>query len=164
MTAKIVELPLDRHTKLKNFVLANLRYLDEGCFATVYESPSRKHKYIVKTGSTDDPYLNYAKAIVKKQKPNPFLPKITKILIVGDVYYVVMEKLRGAPDVYVDSISDLFDINNIINKGRDEAQLRSAIRLIKRVLKERPMSNLDLHSSNVMIRGRKQLVITDPLC
>jgi hypothetical protein len=163
-------------SKVKPLAQCGLDQIDGGCFASVFESDTDANsKYVVKVGSSrGDPYLSFAKHVVKMRKPNKFLPRIKKIFIVDDEYYVVLERLKkldplcnDADFIHVNSISNanLFmkEITNLLEiKHRDNKELMRAIKIVAR-LKKAHRATWDLHSANVMLRGR-QLVITDPLC
>lgn len=165
---------------LKSVILKGTCEIGSGCFATVYAPP--KYSYVIKEGSLNDPYLDYAFACLRARTFNPFLPRIHKIIIVEtnaddwfcpNNYFVIMEKLKPLSRDQIRKVErhennqDYEDIQNMVRAfyakrytKRIDRFLKSALQTIKRS----PSGEPDFHAHNIMIRNNNQLVITDPLC
>lgn len=156
--------------------------IGSGSFANVYARKGENQ--VLKIGNNpDDPWVRFAhKALVLyKTRPNPWLPVIHDIAFFekepikgqryGDTYYVAtMERLTRVPETefsdskanYIATLTDNMDYRAAIHVLKAIGVDPLFIEAMKLVSKLCLHGYVDLHSGNIMMRG-KQLVITDPL-
>lgn len=151
-----------------------LERLGSGSYATVYSKP--KSNTVIKVGSdNEDGWIRYAAELVKNKKKfakNPYLPKIKSLKFYynekKDFFFYVakIEKLKD-----LDTATDrAYDVTKVLEHMMDNCGISARNMLpIDDKLKEAMNFILslgldtDIHSGNVMIRGKKQLVFTDPV-
>jgi hypothetical protein len=167
---------------IKRIRSKGFREIGSGAFADVYGHKTNK-KYVYKVGVLDgtpsnDAYLCFAKKVIK-QKNNPWLPRITELVIhqhdtsvVDDTdiwgYYVAkIERLQpiGRKDYEVISYTE-----KAIDAGKkkpygvtitEDVDYNNAIKIIVACIKDG--HTRDIHDGNIMKRKDGQLVFTDPV-
>lgn len=155
---------------------SGLRQLGSGCFGTAYEYKEGAKRQIIKvTHGNDWGYLAYLERIQKISGRNPWVPNIYMVEFYmdrdGDSCYVVrMEQMESMQRQAQSSIwtTKQEQIRDYI-MGRDyekwiteDRQLMQVVDLVREA-KHRSKCSYDLHHGNMMVRAKKQLVITDPL-
>lgn len=143
------------------------RLVGRGLYAKVFSHPTNK-KVVIKVAADDKGYGAYVKWALKRQG-NPLVPIIFdhKRLTIEDIIVTVttIEKLKPIQDRFFGHALASEFLFDEIEEALDER--RYLYKLLpdysSSVLKflYRNSDMLDLHSGNVMLRG-KQLVITDP--
>jgi hypothetical protein len=178
ITKQMTQLTMEQMIK-KYQAEYGLRLFGAGAFAKVYGSPSRRS--VFKFGLTDqegnEAYLDYIKA-ASKYPDNPFFPRVQEVIFFHGAkkpfFVVKMERLNEVSvlsvddTVVVDSLRGLLEsstfrsLNYILPLDRDTKKYISQVHRVFDKLGSR--HNVDIHSGNVMKRGRNQYVLTDPVC
>jgi hypothetical protein len=153
--------------------------LGNGCFGSVWGSEGTD--YVTKvTFGNDWGYLRYLE-MIQAAPHNPYFPRIHHVDVYldaeGDTMMVIkMERLDCRWGAWGGSDDDHYEqyrnqAAEIKNQSygceeyawiREDADLQQALDLIEQAHKSIGCSK-DLHAGNFMMRGRYQLVITDPL-
>jgi hypothetical protein len=156
--------------------------IGSGAFGTVYGCRDTNIVYKVGEVKYNTAYLSYVRELLRLKTPNKFLPAIYGCRIFkhrGDSHFVVaMERLKeGKGNAYYDAVDcmqcviqdDDWDAYKdipakfIINIG----DLKKATKVIDKAyntaIKSDDCVELDLHSGNFMLRGKNEIVITDPI-
>lgn len=152
--------------------------LGRGCFAAVYGSD--RHDWVTKVTFGDDwGYVSFLEEL-SRVDANPWLP----VIYAADVYMddagktcsvVRMERLRREWNAWGEASPGFEQFVEIMREIRSQAygfdkfqwildnrELMAALDLIDRAHKASRCMK-DMHAGNIMMRGRNQLVITDPL-
>ena len=175
-------------TSMSSFIVAlrkkrRMKKIGSGCFATAYGS--KTGRTVVKIGIVREQiswsadanlqYLRYLK-LTEKYADNPFFPKVKGVQLfrhtaTDELYMVVeMEKLkplkRRSEDVgslleCIMEDPDSFKAAKIIF-GKLSDHLAQAHKVLY-TMSEKYCASFDIHGDNVMLRGKSQLVITDPV-
>lgn len=159
----------------------NYKKLGSGSYGAVYGSKKSNIVYKIGDASDNEGYLAFIKQLARQKKLNPFLPKIYGVRFIKDrtgrEYFVVaMERLQELPRRLQDATDFLRDY--IQDRGSDElagarilgvklsvpAALKQAIKVAETARKSAKYADWDLHDGNFMVRGERQVVMTDPLC
>ena len=173
---KVKDKTEDSNSSARKFLKkkGKFRKLDSGAFSSVYGNNTSKRVY--KLGSDDTGYLSYLKILSRRRKHNPFTPKIYSVVVFVDdeeeeCFVVEMEKLtplarrqRRKLVSWFELLfgkGDWFDVMETLNI-KFPPLLKQAVKLVKIAANVRG-SVYDIHDGNFMLRGKKQLVLTDPL-
>jgi hypothetical protein len=163
----------------------NYTEIGSGCYAEVYGMKKSPIVYKIGNAVTNVGYMAYIKELSKQTEHNPYLPKIHAVRIYDhsrhDKWFVVaMERLKpGHNYAFFDACSTLRDL---IEGGIDDEEIKGDLLKIKHIfpdslkrvvnvvrkahstaIKKSYEVGWDLHDGNFMMRGNKQIVITDPL-
>jgi hypothetical protein len=158
-------------------------YLGAGAYGTVYGCSDTNIVYKIGDTELNTSYLSYVRELSRLKEPNKFLPTIygCKIFKYGreSHFVVAMERLRpgsghafyNAADKFGEILqhdetetntSDLLGIQQIMPKT-----VIDAVKVLKRAYKRASSKNMDaewdLHHGNFMMRGKNEIVITDPI-
>lgn len=157
----------------------NYTYLGAGAFGTVYGCSDTNIVYKIGDTNLNTSYLSYVRELSRLKKPNKFLPKIYGCKIFKyhreSHFVVAMERLHpgygraffDAADKFEEILrydetetntSDLLGIQEIMPKT-----LIDAVKLVKRAYTRAEDADWDLHHGNFMMRGKNEIVITDPI-
>lgn len=175
---------------LETFVKTNLRgkrklkKLGNGAFGTVFGTKSGKT--VVKIGYLTDvwgdsvdgnvSYLRFI-ATAMKYPTNPFFPKIKSVKLFkhkgGETYMVVeMERLNELPSEHYNLASLMSQLAWDKRRAETYGMLGLSAKVVKalkevhtviQTVRNRYHCSTDIHAGNVMIRGKNQLVVTDPV-
>jgi len=162
----------------------NFRRIGSGCFGDVFGSDQSSIVY--KTGLVEEnqTYLDFIRRVANLKVHNPYFPKVFGIRIYKDIdesdgdydrFVVAMERLahlknlehRRAVDIidsllckYSGGVSE-FESSALGIKVVVPKVLERAASLLQRIQDDNRAS-FDIHDQNIMLRGNRQLVFTDP--
>lgn len=161
--------------------------IGSGAYATVYSIP-KTDKVIKVVSEEDTEYYSFIKRLSKQKHPNPLLPTIYNVVRFKEPrkfwkMVVIMERLQDLTDLMSEDAADEL-------AGTVELMLRSAWENRKRKRSNKDFGvgvamlysdpklhdyfkqaavvigdpdSYDIHSGNIMVRNKSQLVLTDPV-
>jgi hypothetical protein len=158
--------------------------IGSGAFGTVYGCHNTNIVYKVGDVDCNTAYMSYVRELSRLKTPNKFLPTIYGCRIFkhrGDSHFVVaMERLiRGSGDPFYSAVSQFQDFleNDSLSSSEPDMlgiqqivpePLIQALTVVKRAYNHASAKSggdvrWDLHRGNFMLRGKNEIVITDPI-
>lgn len=152
------------------------RKLGSGAFGSAWTRTDSKIKQVIKmTHGNDWGYMAYLEMLSKVAAANPWLPRIDLVNVYmdrdGDTCMVAimehLETIEQLPDrdrfrTEIEEIGEYIRERNSANWIKRDPQLLRAAEVV-RAAHRRSRCSYDLHTGNILVRNKTQLVITDPL-
>lgn len=166
MARRILAPIVKQLTGKKYVTTADAPLLGQGAYGCVFSHPTMPGK-VIKVCWNSPRYLDYAAYSMIHCQDNPYVPRIDSITMirntVPDTYFtlfgvVVMERLEGTEES-----RDHFAIYRRFHDDYYNREATGHIAALRDAVKSMTRWECDWHSGNVMIRGGKQAVFTDPV-
>lgn len=135
-------------------------FLGCGYFSTVWAIPGEPFKVLKISHRETDACRHYMRWVF--DTPHPSAPKIHSIEYHGDFMCVVMDKYRRHPDFPMFTRTNVPGAAVLVGNKRANPSLGYEV-LCEKIRKNFGGYKFDLHSENVMVNRKGEVIITDPV-